>query len=60
MSLPLFCVPVWETELELVSHQKAERCQTRGSPQEQEQEQNCDQIPMESAAMDHFQVHLSK
>lgn len=30
VSLPLLRVPVWETELELVSHQKAERCQTRG------------------------------
>lgn len=32
----------------------------QGVDPRQEQEQNCVQVSMESAAMDHFQVHLSK
>lgn len=51
VALVLFCVPVWEKELVLVSHQKAERWQTKCLPQEQK----CFQL-----AMDHFQAHLSK
>lgn len=43
-------------ELVLVSHQKAEHCQTRRLSQEQKYVQ----LSMETGSMDHFQAHLSK